>query len=122
MCSDNNNNNEEHNLLRVLYLMYDPYSPDLPNSTSAKMFGNGDFGLTHRYMKYAMSRQTFQNASDHKNPLAFPLLDKNLSGLPAVYIATMALDALKDDKPKSKTVYLCKFQIDRIVVVLLFLK
>lgn len=59
---------------------------------------------------------------DHKNPLAFPLLDKNLSGLPAVYIATMALDALKDDKPKSKTVYLCKFQIDRIVVVLLFLK
>lgn len=93
----------------------------LLSSTSAKMFGNGDFGLTHRYMKYPMSK-TFQNASDYKNPLAFPLLDKNLSGLPAVYIATMALDALKDDKPKSKTVYLCKFQIDRIVVVLLFLK
>jgi acetyl esterase/lipase len=102
--------------------MYSPYSPNLLNSTSMKMFGNGDLGLTHRQMKYAMSK-TFQNASDYKNPLAFPLLDQNLSGLPTVYIATMALDPLKDDKPKSKTVYLCKFQIDRIVVVvLLFLK
>jgi hypothetical protein len=72
-------------------------------------------------MKYAMSK-TFQNALDYKNPLAFPLLDKNLSGLPIVYIATMALDPLKDDKAKAKMVYLCKFQIDRIVVVLLFLK
>jgi acetyl esterase len=92
----NNNNNEEHNLLRVLYLMYGPYSPNLLNSTSMKMFGNGDFGLTYGQMKYAMS-QTFQNASDYKNHLAFPLLDKNLSGLPPVYIAAMALDPLKDD-------------------------
>jgi acetyl esterase/lipase len=92
----NNNNNEEHDLLRVLYLMYGPYSPNLLNSTSMKMFGNGDFGLTYGQMKYAMS-QTFQNASDYKNHLAFPLLDKNLSGLPPVYIAAMALDPLKDD-------------------------
>ena len=80
--------------------MYSPYSPNPLNSTSVKMFGNGDFGLTHRQMKYAISK-TFQNASDYKNPLAFPLLDKNLSGLPTVYIATRALDPLKDDKPKS---------------------
>ena len=69
------NNNKEHNLFRVLY-------PDL--------------GLTYGQMKYAMS-QTFQNASDYKNPLAFPLLDKNLTGLSPVYIAAMALDPLKDD-------------------------
>jgi acetyl esterase/lipase len=93
---DSNNNNEEHDLLRVLYLMYGPYSHNLLNSTSMKMFGNGDFGLTYGQMKYAMS-QTFQNASDYKNHLAFPLLDKNLSGLPPVYIAAMALDPLKDD-------------------------
>ena len=74
------NNNKEHNLFRVLYLMYGPYSPNLLNSTSMKMFGRGDFGLTYGQMKYAMS-QTFQNASDYKNPLAFPLLDKNLTGL-----------------------------------------
>jgi acetyl esterase len=61
-----------------------------------KMFGGGDFGLTYGQMKYAMS-QTFQNASDYKNPLAFPLLDKNLTGLSPVYIAAMALDPLKDD-------------------------
>ena len=69
------NNNKEHNLFRVLYLI---------------------FGLTYGQMKYAMS-QTFQNASDYKNPLAFPLLDKNLTGLSPVYIAPMALDPLKDD-------------------------
>ena len=69
------NNNKEHNLFRV-------FVPDL--------------GLTYGQMKYAMS-QTFQNASDYKNPLAFPLLDKNLTGLSPVYIAAMALDPLKDD-------------------------
>jgi acetyl esterase len=90
------NNNKEHNLFRVLYLMYGPYSPNLLNSTSMKKFGGGDFGLTYGQMKYAMS-QTFQNASDYKNPLAFPLLDKNLTGLSPVYIAAMALDPLKDD-------------------------
>jgi acetyl esterase len=63
-----------------------------------KMFGNLEFGLTYAQMKFVMS-QTF-NASDYKNPLAFPLLAKNLSGLPPIYIAAMALDPLKDDSIK----------------------
>jgi len=41
--------------------------------------------------------RTFQNQSDYSNPLAFPLLADNLTGLPPVYIAAMALDPLKDD-------------------------
>lgn len=89
-------NIKEHNLIRVLYLLYGPYSPNLLNSTSMKIFGNGEFGLTYASMKYVMN-QTFQNASDYKNPLAFPLLAKNLTGLPPVYIAAMSLDPLKDD-------------------------
>jgi acetyl esterase/lipase len=64
-----------------------------------KMFGNLEFGLTYAQMKFVMS-QTFKNASDYKNPLAFPLLAKNLSGLPPMYIAAMALDPLKDDSIK----------------------
>jgi acetyl esterase/lipase len=93
------NNKEEHNLIRVLYLLYGPYSPDLLNSTSIKMFGNGEFGLTYAQMKFVMN-QTFKNASDYKNPLAFPLLAKNLNGLPPMYIAAMALDPSKDDSIK----------------------
>lgn len=62
-----------------------------------KTFGNGEFGLTYAQMKWVMN-QTFQNiSSDYQNHLAFPLLSKNLTGLPPVYIAAMALDPLKDD-------------------------
>jgi acetyl esterase len=96
--SNNNTTNQHHNLFRLLYLLYGPYSPDLLNSTSMKMFGNLEFGLTYAQMKFVMS-QTFK-ASDYKNPLAFPLLAKNLSGLPPMYIAAMALDPLKDDSIK----------------------
>lgn len=39
-------------------------------------------------------------ASDYKNPFAFPLLAKNLSGLPQMYIVAMGLDPLKDDSIK----------------------
>jgi len=93
------NNKEYHNLIRVLYLLYGPYSPNLLNSTSMKIFGNGEFGLTYAQMKFVMG-QTFKNASDYKNSLAFPLLARNLSGLPPMYIAAMALDLLKDDSIK----------------------
>ncbi len=102
---DNNNsihnnittsNIREQNLIRVLYLLYGPYSPNLLDSTSMKKFGKGEFGLTYASMKYVMS-QIFQNHSDYKNPLAFPLLAKNLAGLPPMYIAAMSLDPLKDD-------------------------
>ena len=61
-----------------------------------KMFGGGEFGLTYAEMRWPMN-QTFKNATDYRNPLAFPLLDKYLSGLPPVYIAAIALDPLKDD-------------------------
>ncbi|HET7147196.1 MAG TPA: alpha/beta hydrolase [Candidatus Nitrosopolaris sp.] len=97
--SNNNTTKQHHNLFRVLYLLYGPYSPDLLNSTSMKMFGDLEFGLTYGQMKFVMN-QTFKNGSDYKNPLAFPLLAKNLSGLPPIYIAAMALDPLKDDSIK----------------------
>jgi acetyl esterase len=86
----------EGNILCVLYLLYGPYSPTILNSQSMKMFGGGEFGLTYAEMRWPMN-QTFKNATDYRNPLAFPLLDKYLSGLPPVYIAAMALDPLKDD-------------------------
>jgi len=63
------------------------------------MFGNLEFGLTYAQMKFVMN-QTFRNSSDYNNPLAFPLLAKNLSGLPPIYLAAMALDPLKDDSIK----------------------
>ena len=97
--SNNNTTKQHHYLFRVLYLLYGPYSPDLLNSTSMKMFGNLEFGLTYAQMKFVMN-QTFKNGSDYKNPLAFPLLAKNLSGLAPIYIAAMALDPLKDDSIK----------------------
>ncbi|HZD35716.1 MAG TPA: alpha/beta hydrolase [Nitrososphaeraceae archaeon] len=87
---------EESNLIDALYLLYGPYSPELLSRESMKLFGQGDFGLTYAQMKWAMN-QTFQNQSDYSNPLAFPLLADNLTGLPPVYIAAMALDPLKDD-------------------------
>jgi acetyl esterase len=86
----------DHNLVQALYLLYGPYSTDLLNRESMKIFGNGEFGLTYAQMKWVMN-QTFQNTSDYQNPLAFPLLSKNLKGLPPVYIAAMALDPLRDE-------------------------
>jgi acetyl esterase len=79
--------------------MLGQYSPDRLNSTSMKMLCNGKFGLTYTQMKFVMS-QTFKNGSDYKNPLAFPLLVENLSGLPPIYVAAMVLDPLKDDSVK----------------------
>lgn len=43
--SNNNTTKQHHNLFRVLYLLYGPYSPDLLNTTSMKMFGILEFGL-----------------------------------------------------------------------------
>jgi acetyl esterase len=61
-----------------------------------KIFGNGEFALTYAQMKFVMG-QTFKNATDYNNPLAFPLLVKKFGGLPPMYIAAMGLDPLKDD-------------------------
>jgi acetyl esterase/lipase len=62
-----------------------------------RMFGQNQskFGATIEPER--ILNLTFQNASDYNNPLAFPLLAENLTGLPPVYIAAMALDPLKDD-------------------------
>jgi len=90
--SNNNTTKQHHNLFRVLYLLHGPYSPDLLNSTSMKMFGNLEFGLTYAQMKFVMN-QTFRNSSDYKT-FSISLLAENLSGLPPIYIAAMALDPL----------------------------
>jgi acetyl esterase len=91
--SDDLSDNE---LVDVLFLVAGPYSPDILNSQSMRMFGQGQFGASIEDAKMAF-KMTFHNASDYSNALAFPLLSKNLTGLPPVYIAAMSLDPLKDD-------------------------
>lgn len=93
---DKGQQQQHSGLLDVLYLLYGPYSPELLNRNSMNIFGNGEFGLSYAQMKWAMN-QTFQNASDYDNPLAFPLLAQNLAGLPPIYLAAMGLDPLKDE-------------------------
>jgi acetyl esterase len=91
--SDDPSHNE---LVDVLFLVAGPYSPGILNSTSHIMFGQGQFGVQKTTTEDAFN-MTFQNTSDYRNPLAFPLLSENLTGLPPVYIAAMSLDPLKDD-------------------------
>src|SRR5918996_667865 len=89
-------NVEGQNLLRLLYLLNGYYSPDLLESKSAKMFGNGTDLITSADIEMIFD-QLHQNKSDYNNPLAFPILSKNLTGLPPVYIVASALDPLKDE-------------------------
>jgi acetyl esterase len=91
--SDDPSDNE---LVDVLFLVAGPYSPDIISSNSHMMFGQGQFGVQKTTTEDAF-KMTFQNTSDYSNPLAFPLLSENLTGLPPVYIAAMSLDPLKDD-------------------------
>jgi acetyl esterase len=87
----------DKNLIDTLFLVAGGYSPEAVNSESMRMFGQNQskFGATIEPER--ILNLTFQNASDYNNPLAFPLLAENLTGLPPVYIAAMALDPLKDD-------------------------
>lgn len=94
---DSDRASDKEDLIDTLFLVAGGYSPDAPNSESMQMFGQNQsqFGVTlepERILNW-----TFQNASDYNNPLAFPLLAENLTGLPPVYIAAMALDPLKSD-------------------------
>ena len=90
-------NVEEKNLVRVLYLLSGYYSPDLLESKSAKMFGNGTDLITSKDIEMIFE-QIYQNtSSDYANPLAFPLLSKNLTGLPPVYITASGIDPIKDE-------------------------
>jgi acetyl esterase/lipase len=89
-------NIEEQNLIRVLYLLSGYYSPDLLESKSAKMFGNGTDLITSEDIKMIFD-QIYQNKSDYSNPLAFPILSKNLTGLQPVYIVASGIDPIKDE-------------------------
>lgn len=89
-------NNQEQNLVRVLYLLNGYYSPDLLESKSAKMFGNGIDLITSEYIGMLLD-QIYQNKSDYENPLAFPLLSENLTGLPPMYIVASGIDPIKDE-------------------------
>jgi acetyl esterase len=89
-------NLEEQNLIRVLYLLNGYYSPNLLESRSAKMFGNGTDLITSEYIEMLLD-QMHQNESDYTNPLAFPILSKNLTGLPPVYIVASGIDPVRDE-------------------------
>jgi acetyl esterase len=89
-------NIEDQNLVRLLYLLNGYYSPDLLESKSAKMFGNGTDLITSADIEMIFD-QMHQNESDYSNPLAFPLLSKDLTGLPPVYIVASGIDPIKDE-------------------------
>ena len=92
-------NPEDQNLVRVLYLLNGYYSPDLLESNSAKMFGNGTDLITSADIQMIFG-QMHQNESDYSNPSAFPLLSKNLTGLPPMYIVASGIDPIKDESIK----------------------
>ncbi len=86
----------DRQLVDSLFLVAGQYSPDVIESESMRMFGQGQFGASVEDAERILN-WTFQNESDYNNPLAFPLLAENLTNLPPVYIAAMALDPLKSD-------------------------
>jgi acetyl esterase len=89
-------NLEEQNLVRVLYLLNGYYSPNVLQSRSAEMFGNGTDLITSNEIEMIFS-QIHQNQSDYRNPVAFPILSKSLAGLPPVYIVASGIDPVRDD-------------------------
>lgn len=90
-------NIEEQNLIRLLYLLNGYYSPDLLESRSAKMFGNGTDLITSEDIEMIFDQMHQNKSSDYTNPLAFPILSKNLTGLPPLYIVASGIDPLKDE-------------------------
>ena len=89
-------NAEEQNLVSVLYLLNGYYSPDPLESRSMEMFGR-EMDLTSYEDTKMLLDQFHQNKSDYTNPLAFPLLSKNLTGLPPMYIVASGIDPVKDE-------------------------
>jgi acetyl esterase/lipase len=87
----------DQNLVRVLYLLNGYYSPDLLESKSAKMFGNGTDLITSADIEMIFDQMHQNKSSDYTNPLAFPLLSKNLTGLPPMYIVASGIDPIKDE-------------------------
>jgi acetyl esterase len=90
-------NIEDQNLVRVLYLLNGYYSPDLLESKSAKMFGNGTDLITSADIEMIFDQMHQNKSSGYTNPLAFPLLSKNLTGLPPMYIVASGIDPIKDE-------------------------
>jgi len=92
-------NAEEQKLIRVLYLLNGYYSPDLLESKSMERFGNG-IDLIRPEDIEMVFEQMHKNESDYGNPLAFPILSKNLTELPPVYVVASGIDPLKDESIK----------------------
>ena len=92
----NSDKAEERDLVKVLYLLNGFYSPNVLSSESMRMFGQGQYGLSYEDAKMAFDH-IFQNKSDYSNPLAFPLLSQNMTGLPPVYIVAAGVDPAKDE-------------------------
>jgi acetyl esterase len=89
-------NADEENLIRVLYLLNGYYSPDVLESRSMEMFGHGIDLITSEDIEMAFD-QIYQNESDYSNPLAFPILSENLTGLPPAYVVASGIDPVKDE-------------------------
>ncbi len=96
MALRDSENPEEQNLIRVLYLLNGYYSPSVLESRSAKIFGNGTDLITSEYIEILFNR-IYQNESDYSDPLAFPILSENLTGLPPVYIVASGIYPIKDE-------------------------
>jgi acetyl esterase len=89
-------NPEEQNLTRVLYLLNGYYSPDLLENKSMEMFGHGMDLITSEDIEMIFD-QLHKNESDYSNPLAFPILSNNLTGLPPMYIVASGIDPVRDE-------------------------
>jgi acetyl esterase len=89
-------NVDEENLIRVLYLLNGYYSPDVLSSKSMEMFGHGIDLITSEDIEMIFD-QLHKNESDYSNPLAFPVLSSNLTGLPPMYIVASGIDPVRDE-------------------------
>ena len=89
-------NTEDENLVRVLYLSNGYYSPDLLEQRSTQMFGHG-IDLISADDIEPIFAQIYRNESDYRNPLAFPILHKNMTGLSPAYIVASGIDPVKDE-------------------------
>jgi acetyl esterase len=89
-------NTEDENLVRVLYLLNGYYSPDLLEQRSMEMFGHGIDLISSEDIEPIFA-QIYRNESDYRNPLAFPILHKTMTGLPPAYIVASGIDPVKDE-------------------------
>jgi acetyl esterase len=77
-------------------LLYAPTDASSLDTSSYRAFGGGTFGLPTRDMEW-FYEQYLPQRSDRLNPLASPLLARNLRGLPPALIVTAEFDVLRDE-------------------------